>query len=160
MKQLTKINAILLVISFFSIAGFSQVGDPTPIKLDGRVIASVESLITGSGVGPHFYSFIFAATHVGEQKSNDPTFVRILYERYSDYEFLEDSFFDFKQQYRLTTIRDSKCDASPREFAYENFNAERRSVMRFLEGAEKIQVDDEAVLNCYRLTFKGIKKLR
>jgi len=84
----------------------AQNGSAKKTTLVGHVLADVESLVFGAGVGPKYTAFIF-----GVQKSGGVvTPVKIEYAFFKDQGPPPDSFFDFSKLYQLQVIRIPECD--------------------------------------------------
>jgi hypothetical protein len=130
------------------------------VKLVGRVFADVNSLVSGSGIGPKYRIFLLETT-TGPDKGSDktPKLFRIVYE-YFDQKFrLGKDFFDHRILYELKVKRKSSCDAKISEFAYEqNGDSEPpTNILHILEGSDSKLVNETQTLPCYVLNESNYK---
>jgi hypothetical protein len=130
-------------------------------RLEGRVIAGVNSLISGSGVGPKYETFIFElARHNGSRPSSGKL-VRVVYAYFDREHELGRGFYNYQIFYQLRVFREPTCDAKVSEFAYEqNGDSEPpTSILTVLEGADRSLIDESQTLPCYVLNQSDYKKV-
>ncbi|MBK7706205.1 MAG: hypothetical protein IPJ30_10580 [Acidobacteria bacterium] len=153
-----QIAVVVFLLTLSSVAS-SQSKKPATVRLEGAVKASVNSLIIGAGIGPHYYSYIFAATRIGKKKFNDPPLIRLVYRQFQMDKFPERDFYELGERYRLKAIRDTTCDSKPADFGYEQFGDDRVSVMKLVDDRASDMIDEAAVLDCYTFTMTEFKRL-
>ena len=131
----------------------TQTDSAKTTTLVGRVLADVESLGFGAGLGPSYKALIF-----GVQKGDGPvTPVKIEYAFFKSQGPPPDSFFDHSKLYQLQVTRIPECDETVNSLSYvKNVDQSGKRlqptyVLRFLEGAPKDVLKSDAVLPCYVL---------
>lgn len=109
------------------------------------------------GFGDHYEVFVFGLEPTSQ--SGPVTPVKVMYKFFYKTEpALPDSFFDFAKHYELTIARDSSCDETVQNLAYQkNETLEGKPlrptyILRPLVGAPKDVLKPDAVLPCYVLT--------
>lgn len=129
-----------------------------PVKLTGRVVASLNSITFGAW-SPKYQSFLF----LPEAKNNPsinrrPT--RILYKFFKPDNYLKREFFDYSKLYELKVLRKPDCDERLNEFGYETMSTEvdgktteteKIKIFKLLSGVQEILFDENEVLSCYAL---------
>lgn len=131
-------------------------------RLVGRVLADVSTLTFGAGLGPKYASFIFG---VEEDGSEQVVPVKVSYAFFKSDGPPPESFFDYSKRYELQAIREPRCDESVNSLSYvKNVDESGKPlpptyVLRFLEGAPKVELRPDAVLPCYVLRPGNYKLL-
>jgi hypothetical protein len=132
-------------------------------RLVGRVLASIGSLAYGVGLGPEHVRFIFG---IEERGGATVMPVKISYAFFKDEGPPPDSFFDYSKRYELQVIRDPQCDESWESLSYvKNIGQTGKPlpptyVLRFLDGAPKLELRPQTVLPCYILRPGSYKVVR
>lgn len=130
---------------------------PQVTALTGRVLAYVDSMVIGVGVGPQYEKFIFGVESKGGDGQPLITPVEIVYAFHKSDGLLPRSFFDYTTLYELRVVRDENCDAKVGALSYEkNEDSSGRSlpptyILRVMEGAPKDLLNAESKLACYVL---------
>jgi hypothetical protein len=125
--------------------------------LTGRVLAYVDSMVIGVGVGPHYEKFIFGVESKREDGQPLITPVEIVYAFHKSDGLLPLSFFDHAKLYELRVVRDQNCDAKVSALSYEkNEDSTGKPlpptyILRVMEGAPKDLLNTESKLPCYML---------
>lgn len=146
--------------------GFSKTGNQTqkqdlkqPTRLVGRVLAGVQSLAFGAGLGPSYTTFIF-----GVQKNGAILPVKVSYAFFNSQGPPPDSFFDHSKLYELQASRDPHCDELLSSVAQtKNIDESGKLLppsqsLRILDGAPKKVLKADLILPCYVL-YAGRYKL-
>jgi hypothetical protein len=124
------------------------------VSVVGRILADLQTIAFGSGLGPKYTVFIFGAEENGG-KSLSP--IKVTYAFFKSEGLPPDAFFDYSKRYELQVERDARCDESVKSLAYvKNVDESGKPlppsyVLRFLEGAPKDALEEDAVLPCYSL---------
>lgn len=125
--------------------------------LVGRVLAYVDSMVIGAGVGPQYQKFIFGVESKGERGQQVIIPVEIVYAFQNSAGFLPHSFFDHSRLYELTAVRDQNCDEKVSVLSYEKNEDETGKplpstyILRIMEGFPKDVLKPDLVLPCYIL---------
>ncbi|MGH9970490.1 MAG: hypothetical protein ACREBG_22240 [Pyrinomonadaceae bacterium] len=125
--------------------------------LVGRVLAYVDSLVVGAGVGPQYEKFIFGAESKGERGEQVITAVEIVYAFHKSSGPLPGSFFDYSKRYELRVERDARCDETLKKLSYEENEDETGKqlpstyILRMMDGAPKDLLKPDSLLPCYML---------
>jgi len=123
----------------------------TPIV--GRVLADVESLAFGAGLGPKYTTFIFGV----EKSGRAAVPVKISYAFFRSQGPPPDSFFDYSKLYALQAVRSAKCDEMVSSLAQvKSTDVSGKSLppgdaLRWMDGAPKGILKPDVVLPCYVL---------
>jgi hypothetical protein len=129
----------------------------TPRLLKGRVIAYVDHLVLGAGIGPKYETFIFGVESQDDKGTTVLEPVKIDYAFFKSDGQLPRSFFDHKVLYELRVLRDSRCDESVNNLSYEqNVDINGKPlpptyIVRFVTGVDAKVLKSDAVLPCYIL---------
>ena len=170
-KNSRQVAVLLSVITVFTARGLASVSlaqdnsarpatAAKKIPLVGRVLADVERLPFGAGVGPEWTTFVFAVEDQ-ERKSLSP--VKIAYAFFKDQGPPPDSFFDYSIRYELQVARTPDCDESVASLSYvKNVTEAGKELpptyaLRFMNGAPKDILRPEAILPCYTLYAGDLK---
>ena len=125
--------------------------------LVGRVLAHVDRLVVGSGVGPQYETFVFGVESKNARGEQVVVPVKVAYAFFKSGGPLPDSFFDHSKLYELRVVRDSNCDDSVSNLSYVKNEDETGKqlpptyILRFLDGAPKDGLKPDLVLSCYAL---------
>jgi hypothetical protein len=131
-------------------------------RIVGRVLADVESLAFGAGVGPRYTTFIFGV----EKNGGEVVPVKISYAFFKSQGPPPDDFFDHFKLYELSVGRVPKCDETVSSLAQAtNVDEAGRPLpssdaLRWLDGAPKDVVKPDLVLPCYLLRPGNYKTLK
>lgn len=126
-------------------------------RLVGRVLAYVDSMVVGAGVGPQYETFIFGVESKDERGELVNTPVEIAYAFHKSDGRLPASFFDHSKLYELRVVRDSNCDDSVSNLSYVKNEDETGKqlpptyILRMMDGAPKDALKPDLVLPCYVL---------
>lgn len=125
--------------------------EPQKEKLEGRVFARVNSLMSGTGLGPRYESFVFELAAVHDSNKRSSKLVRILYKYFNQKQELRNDFFDHRLLYELRATRETYCDAATSKFASEQNGVSEppTSILSILEGADKSLLVEIQILPCY-----------
>jgi len=153
-KVVVLVAAVMTSVSVAQKTPDHQVATEKTRPLVGRVLADVSTLTFGAGLGPRYTSFIFGVEKGGGMHVVP---VKVSYAFFKSDGPPPDSFFDYSKRYELEAVRESKCDEAVESLAYvKNVDASGKPlpptyVLRFLDGAPKIELKPDAVLPCYVL---------
>jgi hypothetical protein len=95
--------------------------------------------------------------------------VKVVYEFYRDEPNLPEKFFDFSSRYKLTVVRDTKCDESVKSLSFEaNVSDSGKPlpapyVLKVLDGAPNGVLKPDLILPCFVLRpgqYKVVSKGR
>ena len=134
-------------------------------SIEGHVLAYVDTLVFGAGVGPQYAKFIFGVETKGT-KTREVTPVLIAYAFHKKDGPPTDSSYDYSKRYELRVVREPMCDESVSALSYEKNEDETGKqlpptcVLRFLEGAPKDLLKPDSVLPCYVLTPRNYQELK
>ena len=123
----------------------------------GHVLASVDSLISGAGLGPKYETFIFGVESKGKKGKQIVTPVEIVYAYHKSTGPLPAVFFDYSKRYELRVERDSRCDEKLGVLSYEKNEDENGKelpatyILRMMDGAPKDLLKSDSLLPCYIL---------
>jgi len=128
------------------------------LRMMGYVLARIVGLTNRINLlgGQRYEVFIFGIDK-WERYGKSAAPVKVVYEFYRDEPNLPAKFFDFSSRYKLTVVRDTKCDESVNSLSYvKNVDESGKPspptyVLRFLQGAPKVVLKPDAVLPCYVL---------
>jgi len=129
--------------------------------LRGRVMAEVDSLAFGAGLGPKWMSFIFATETSSEQVIPR----RIAFAFYKTAQLPPESFWDYSKLYDLTVKREPSCDTTVKAVSYERNIDEHGNelpptfVLRLVKNAPSDSLKAETVLPCYVLWYGQYKQV-
>src|SRR5258706_15969777 len=107
-------------------------------------------------VGNEYEVFIFGINKGGRYVKSDPP-VEFVYEFYRDEPNLPEKFFDFSSRYKLTVVRDTKCDESVKSLSFEaNVSDSGKPlpapyVLKVLDGAPTGVLKPHLILPCFVL---------
>ncbi len=134
--------------------------------LSGRVLAYVDSMVVGAGVGPQYETFIFGVESKGERGEQTITPVEIVYAFHKSDGLLPHSFFDHAKLYELHAVRDQNCDEKVSVLSYEkNEDSNGKQlpptyILRVMEGAPKDLLKSDSILLCYMLRPGSYQELK
>ena len=138
--------------------------------MGGHVLARVEHstgwLINSLG-GQRYEVFIFGIDKWEKEAGWSAAPVKVVYEFYRDEPNLPEKFFDFSSRYKLTVVRDTKCDESVKSLSFEaNVSDSGKPlaatyVLKVLDGAPTDVLKPDLILPCFVLRpgqYKVISK--
>jgi hypothetical protein len=120
------------------------------ITIRGRVLAKIDLVSHGAGLGPHWSKFIFALDESDEHKR--PIEIAFAYFGRTG---LSDNFFDYSKVYELKAKREVSCDESVGSLSIiKNVTESGRELpptnaLHLLEGAPNDFLRPEMILPCY-----------
>ena len=128
------------------------------LRMMGHVLARIEGLAYRINLlgGQRYEVFIFGIDKWDRYgKSAAP--VKVVYEFYRDEPNLPEKFFDFSSHYKLTVVRDTKCDESVKSLSFEaNVSDSGKPlpatyVLKVLDGAPTDVLKPDLILPCFLL---------
>lgn len=125
--------------------------------LVGRVVAYVDSMAVGAGLGPQYERLIFGVESKGDRGEQNIRPVQILYAFFKSDGLLPHSFFDHSKLYELHVVRTPRCDESVKKLSYEENEDETGKqlpptyILRMMDGAPKDLLKPDSILPCYML---------
>lgn len=155
--------ALLVSCTLLSTSLLAQENMPRKVSTEktspliGRVLAYIDSLVLGAGLGPQYETFIFGVESKNERGEQIIVPVEIVHAFFKSDGRLPRTFFDHSKLYELRVERDSQCDESVSDLSYAKNEDETGKqlpptyIMRFLDGAPKDALKPDAVLPCYIL---------
>lgn len=151
------VSSVLLSTDLPARQKLSKANKEKTTILVGRVLAHVDSLVVGAGVGPQYETFVFGVESKNARGQQVVLPVKIAYAFFKSGGPLPDRFFDHSQLFELRVIRDSNCDDSVSNLSYVKNEDETGKqlppiyILRFLNGASKDGLKPDLVLSCYIL---------
>jgi hypothetical protein len=137
------------------------------IVFKGRVLAYVDSMTVGAGIGPLYETFIFGIESKGERGAQVITPIEVLYAFPNWNERLPHNFLDHGRLYELHMTRETMCDEKLSVLSYEKNKDENgkklppTNILRLMDGAPKdLLKAADSMLPCYRLTPGNYQELK
>jgi hypothetical protein len=123
----------------------------------GRVLAYVNSISHGAGVGPKYETFLFGVESRDKAGRQIITPIEVVYAYHKNDGLIPETFFDHTKLYELRVSRNPECDASVNALSYEENSDETgkqlppSNVLRILDGVPKDLLKSDLALPCYIL---------
>jgi hypothetical protein len=128
------------------------------LRMMGHVLARIVGLTNRINLlgGQRYEVFIFGIDK-WERYGKSAAPVKVVYEFYRDEPNLPAKFFDFSNHYKLTVVRDTKCDESVKSLSFEvNVSDSGKPlpatyVLKVLDGAPTDVLKPDLILPCFVL---------
>ena len=129
------------------------------LAMTGHVLARIEHLghFINSLGGQRYEVFVFGIDKWEKEAGWSAAPVKVVYEFYRDEPNLPAKFFDFSSRYKLTVVRDTKCDESVKSLSFEaNVSHSGKPlpatyVLKVLEGVPTDVLKPDLILPCFVL---------
>lgn len=148
MPQKRLIPVILSLLALNQLAFSQSPANDALVQI--RLLARVDSLVSGTGVGPKYQDMVAEVTR-GDKKLASGIRLRLLYEYFDPSKQLPLTFFDGSRNYKLRIRRMRSCDDSLSRFGYEvegqDGGDDRRA--RIYSLLSTSSVEESPALQCY-----------
>jgi hypothetical protein len=150
-------SSVLLSTALSAQKKLAEASKEKTSTLAGRVLAYVDSLVVGAGVGPQYETFIFGMELKNARGEQVVAPVKVAYAFFKSGGPLPASFFDHSKLYELRVVRDSNCDDRVSNLSYVKNEDETGKqlpptyILRMMDGAPKDALKPDLVLPCYVL---------